>query len=160
VRFRKKSLFNPLLCAGFVVLYMGVGGFEDMIQGPAGVFTAGLNALFTALQHIAKVIRPPERCLFLTDSQSSIKAILSRKIAHQTHLLVYECKQLCWSLCQNGIEVKLMWIPFHVGVVGNKLVDDRARQVALEGTIFDRPLSSSNFQSLARPALMRAWQAK
>jgi hypothetical protein len=86
--------------------------------------------------------------------------MLSRKIAHQTHPLVYECKQLCWSLCQNGIEVKLMWIPSHVGLVGNGLVDDRTRQAALEGTIFDRALSSSDFQSLARPALLRAWQAK
>jgi hypothetical protein len=39
----------------------------------------------------------------------TIKAMMSRKIAHQTHPLVYECKQLCWSLCQNRIEVKLMW---------------------------------------------------
>jgi hypothetical protein len=53
-----------------------------------------------------------------------------------------------------------MWIPSHVGLVGNELVDDRARQVALEGTIFDSPLSSNDFQSSARPALMRAWQAK
>jgi hypothetical protein len=30
----------------------------------------------------------------------------------------------------------------------------------LEGTIFDKPLLSSDFQSLARPALMRAWHAK
>jgi hypothetical protein len=53
-----------------------------------------------------------------------------------------------------------MWIPSHVGLVGNELVDDRAQQAALEGTIFDRPLSLSDFQSLARPELMRAWQAK
>jgi hypothetical protein len=74
--------------------------------------------------------------------------------------LVYECKQLCSSLCQNGMEVWLMWIPSHVGLVGNELVDERARQVALEGSIFDRSLSSNDFQSVARPALMRAWQAK
>jgi ribonuclease HI len=37
--------------------------------------------------------------------------------------------------------VKLMWIPSHVGLVGNELVDERAR-------------------SLARPALMRTWHAK
>jgi hypothetical protein len=30
----------------------------------------------------------------------------------------------------------------------------------LEGSIFDRPLSSSDFQRLARPALIRAWQTK
>jgi hypothetical protein len=92
----------------------------------------------------------------LTDSMSLIKAMLSRKIAHQNHPLVYECRTLCW----NGIELKLIWIPSHVGQLGNELVGNRARQVALEGSIFDRPLSSSDFQSLARPALMRAWQAK
>jgi hypothetical protein len=78
-----------------------VGAFGYKIQGPAGVFTADLNALFTALRHIARVIRPRERCLILTDSLSSIKAMLSRKIAHQTHPLVSlnGCKQLCRSLC-------------------------------------------------------------
>jgi ribonuclease HI len=66
-------------------------------------------------------------------------------------------KNVCWSLCQNGIEVKLMWILSHVGLVGNEMVDERARQAALEVSIFDSPLSPSDFQSLARLALMRAW---
>jgi hypothetical protein len=48
----------------------------------------------------------------------------------------------------------------HVGLVGNELVNEQARLVALEGFIFDKPLSPSDFQSLARPALMKAWQAK
>jgi hypothetical protein len=65
------------------------------VQSLTGVFTAELSALFTVLRHIAEVIQPPERSLILTDSLSSIKDMLSRKIAHRTHLLVYECKQLC-----------------------------------------------------------------
>jgi hypothetical protein len=78
-----------------------VGAFGYKIQGPAGVFTADLSALFTALRHIARVIRPRERCLILSESLSSIKAMLSRKIAHQTYPLVSlnGCKQLCRSLC-------------------------------------------------------------
>jgi hypothetical protein len=62
--------------------------------------------------------------------------------------------------CINGIEVKLMWIPSHVGLVGNELADEQARQLALEGSIFYKPLPPNDFQSLARPALMRAWQVK
>jgi hypothetical protein len=50
-----------------------------------------------------------------------------------------------------------MWVSFHVGLVGNELVDKRA---ALEGYIVDRLLSSSDFQNLVTPALMRAWQPK
>jgi hypothetical protein len=136
-------------CAGFVVHQMGVGGFGHKILSPAGVFTAELSVLFTTLRHIAEVIRPPERCLILTNSLSSIKAMLSRKIAHQTRPLVF--------LNNCGGVFALMWIPSHVG---NELVDERARQAALEGSIFDRPLSPSDFQSLARPAFMRAWQTK
>jgi hypothetical protein len=82
-------------CAGFAVHQMSGGGFEHNILSPAGVFTAELSALFTALRHIAEVIRPPARCIILIDSLSSIKAMLSRRIAHWT--LLYECKQLCWN---------------------------------------------------------------
>jgi hypothetical protein len=52
--------------------------------------------------------------------------------------------------------VKLMWIPSQVGLVRNELVDERVPKAALEGSNFDRPLSPSDFQSLARPSLMRA----
>jgi ribonuclease HI len=107
-------------CAGFAVHQMGVGEFGYKIPSPADVFTAELSALFTALRHIAEDIRPPERCLILTDSLSSIKAMLSRKIAHQTHPLVYECKQLCRSLW--------MWISSHLGLVGNELMSGHDRR--------------------------------
>jgi hypothetical protein len=64
-------------CAGFAVHQMSVGGFGHKILSPAGIFTAELSALFTTAQrHIADVIWPPERCLILTDSLSSIKPIL------------------------------------------------------------------------------------
>jgi hypothetical protein len=55
-------------CAGFAVHQMHVRGFGHKIQSPAGVFTAELSGLFTALRHIAEVIWPPERFLILTDS--------------------------------------------------------------------------------------------
>jgi hypothetical protein len=43
------------------------------------------------------------------------------------------------------IEERLMWIPSHVGLVGNELVDGEARYASLNGSIFDRPLSSCDF---------------
>jgi hypothetical protein len=56
------------VCADFAVHQMGVAGFGHKISGPAGVFTAELNALFTALRHIDEVLQPLERYLILTDS--------------------------------------------------------------------------------------------
>jgi hypothetical protein len=61
---------------------MGVGGFGHKIVSPAGVFTAEPSALFTDLRRIVVLIQSPMRCLFFTDSLSSIKAMLYGKIAN------------------------------------------------------------------------------
>jgi hypothetical protein len=84
-------------CAGFVFHRTGEGGFAYKISSPAGILTAELTALFMTLE---EVIQPPRKCLVLTDSLSSVKALLSRKISHRTHPLVYECKQMCtyWKM--------------------------------------------------------------
>jgi ribonuclease HI len=136
----------------------GVGEFGFKLSSSADVCSAELSALFMALQHIREAIQPPEKCLILTGSLSSIKAMLSKRLSWQTHPLVYEWKQLCFDLMRDLIEVKLMWIPSHVRLVSNELVDEEARFVSLNGYIFDRPLSTCDFQGLARPVLLREWQ--
>jgi hypothetical protein len=93
------------------------------LSSPAGVFSAELSTLFMALRHIREVIQPPGKYLILTVSLSLINAILSRRISWRTHPLVYECNQLCFDLMRDLIEVKFMWIPSHVGLVGIELVD-------------------------------------
>jgi hypothetical protein len=67
----------------------GEGGFGYNISSPAGIFSAELTVLFVTLRHIGEVIQPPEKCLILTDSLSSVKALLSREISHRTHPLVW-----------------------------------------------------------------------
>jgi hypothetical protein len=97
------SLING--CAGFAFHRTREGGFGYMISSLTDIFTAKLTALFVTLRHIGEVIQPPEKCLILTDSLSSLKALLSRKISHRTHPLVYECKQMCNDLLEDGVEV-------------------------------------------------------
>jgi hypothetical protein len=53
-----------------------------------------------------------------------------------------------------------MWISFHVWLEGNKLVDKRACHVALSGSVFDRSLSTVDYQGLAISVLLRDWQGK
>jgi hypothetical protein len=77
-------------CAGLAFHWTVEGGFGYKISIPAGIFTAELTALFVTLRHTEKVIQPPEKSLILTGSLSSVKVIMSRKISHQTHSLVYE----------------------------------------------------------------------
>jgi hypothetical protein len=100
-----------------------------------------------------EVIQPPENCLIFTDRLSSAKALLSRKVLHRTHPLVY-------ASLADGFEVEIMWIPAHVGLEGNEIVDERTRHAALNGAVFERPLPPVDFQGLARSVLLREWQGK
>jgi hypothetical protein len=56
--------------------------------------------------------------------------------------------------------VKLMWIPSHVGLVGNELFDKRTGGIRRTGGISRLHLRQTIIHSLARPTLMRAWQEK
>jgi ribonuclease HI len=113
-------------CAGFAFHRTREGGFGYKISNPTGIFTAKLTALFVTLQNISEIIQPLEKCLILTDSLSSVKALLSRRISnHRTHPVVYECEQMCSDLLEDEVEVEIMWIPSHVGLEGNKIVEER-----------------------------------
>jgi hypothetical protein len=60
----------------------------------------------------------------------------------------------------NGVEVVIIWIPTHVGLEGNELVDERKHHVAFNGAVLDIPLVLVDFQALARFVLLREWQKK
>jgi hypothetical protein len=83
--------------------------------------------LFVTLRIIKEVIQPSEKCLILTDSLSSVKALLSRKISHRTHPMVHECIQMCSDLLEDGVEVEILWISSQVVIESNEIVDKRVR---------------------------------
>jgi hypothetical protein len=64
---------------------------------------------------------------------------------------------MCSNLLKDGVEVEKMWIPAHVGLKGNEIVDERARHAALNGAVFERLLPQVDFQGLARSFLNREW---
>jgi hypothetical protein len=64
---------------------------------------------------------------------------------------------MCSDLLEDGVEVGIMWIPSHVGLEGNEIVDERDRHAALNGAVFDRPLPPMDYQGLARSVLLREW---
>jgi hypothetical protein len=67
------------------------------------VYTSEMSAVFVALIQIKA--RRPGRNLIMTDSMSSLKALHTRKDAPRTHSFVYEIKEACWWLKNNGYEI-------------------------------------------------------
>jgi hypothetical protein len=64
------------------------------------------------------------------------------------------------DLLEDGVEIEIMWIPAHVRLQGNEIVDERARHAALNGAVFERSLLLVDFQGLASSFLLREWQGK
>jgi hypothetical protein len=75
-------------------------------------------------------------------------------------MLVYECKQMCSDLLEDGVEVEIVWIPSYMGLKGNEIVDEQARHAALNGAVFDRKHPPVDIQGLVRSVLPREWQGK
>jgi hypothetical protein len=73
---------------------------------PSGVFSSKISAIFVALIQIRA--RHPGRYLILNDSMSSLKAVQIRKADARTHSLVYEIKEACWWLKNNGYKIHMM----------------------------------------------------
>jgi hypothetical protein len=88
------SLIDECSCSGFVIHRTEEGGFGNKISSPTVIFTVEFTALFVTLGRIVEDIQAREKYLILTDSLSSVKALLSRKIFHRTHPLVYEYKPM------------------------------------------------------------------
>jgi ribonuclease HI len=78
----------------------------------------------------------PGEFLILSDSLSSIEALCSRKISPRTHSVVYECEEALWRLRANQFVVRLMWVPAHVGIDGNEMVDRIAKESAVSGNLY------------------------
>jgi ribonuclease HI len=105
---------------------------EHQLAKPYSVFSAEISAIRMALAHIQ--ICPRGRYLILSDSLSSLMAMRSRRITCKTHPRVYVSKQIYWDLQQLNCEVKLLWIPSHVGISGNEVADGLAKQAVKSGT--------------------------
>jgi hypothetical protein len=125
------------------------GEISFRLREPSGVFTSELSAIFMALVQIRG--HHPREFIILSDNMSSLRVLQTRKISPRTHSLVYEIKEASWY------EIHIMWIPSHVGVMGNERADRLAGEAVQGGTEFAAPVRPSDFQPLSRARLLDGW---
>jgi hypothetical protein len=89
---------------------------------------------------------------------SSLKAMESKKLSHHTNPMVYACKQQLWDLKTTGYEVTLMWIPAHVGIVGNEIADEGAKMAAQSGHLLESSPLPCDHRMLAKSDSLKQWQ--
>jgi ribonuclease HI len=110
---------------------------QRSLNAMASIFTAELYAILMAL----KIIRmlPHINFVIFSDLRSAILA--TRKIG-SSHPLVQEIQM--WLYKISSIYKKsiiLCWVPAHVGIKGNELVDKLAKNAVLQHNIFNQVAS-------------------
>jgi ribonuclease HI len=76
-------------------------------------------------------------------------AMRSKRIICKAHPWVCVSKQIYWDLQQLIYDVKLMWIPSHVGISGNEVADGLARQTVESGTVHGQMTVANDHRILA-----------
>ena len=112
-------------------------------------------AILEALQFI--LLKPPISCVIFSDSLSSIQSLDSGTETSAIHQEIRYCIYQLW--CQ-GVPVTISWIPSHVGVQGNEVVDKLAKK-ALSHDSIDYPILKdiSELNKTLENNLIKQWQA-
>jgi ribonuclease HI len=128
------------------------------LREPSGVFTSELAAILSALNFINE--NNGGNFLIITDSLSSIEAIQSQKISFKTHTLVMHCKELLWRLLEQNNRIVLMWVPSHVGIEGNEIVDRIAREASRNVELWNMKTYRNDLFPLAKNHMLKEWQKR
>jgi hypothetical protein len=143
--------------ADFCVYHAGGSKSSFCLREPSGLFTSVMSVIFVALIQIRA--RHPGRYFIVTDSMSVLNALQTRKVASRTHSSVYETKETCWWLKNNGYEIHMMWIPSHLRVRSNKRADQLVGDAVENGIEQHAHVRPSDLLPLSRVRLLEGWQS-
>lgn len=120
------------------------------------VYTVELYAILMAVRWIEQV--QPCKILICSDSLSAIQSIGSGA-SHRRPDLVYEILLLLSQVTRKGSDVTLLWVPAHIGVLGNEKVDKLAKEaVKKENIEVNLQLSKSEGRHIVWKKINQEWQ--
>ena len=114
-----------------------------------------LKALHLAIQEVSH--SSLQKFLILCDSLSALSAFESRVI---THPFLADIHDLHTQLLTQGKEIIFMWIPSHVGIYGNHVVDKAAKDalnLEMPNTVFQM-VPHRDFRSRVNLYCFKLWQ--
>ena len=121
----------------------------------SSIFTAELKALQLALQEVERSSR--RKFLIISDSLSALMAFENRNISHPFLCDLHDAHT---QLLTQGKRIVFMWVPSHVGIHGNHVVDKAAKKaldLELSKEIFQF-VPYRDFRSRVHSYCNRLWQ--
>jgi ribonuclease HI len=90
------------------------------------IFSAEALALLSALQYVKdREIKDP--VLICTDSKSILSTLANIKSTNSKNFIVTDIRHLLQESTSTGQQIKLVWIPSHIGLQGNEAADKLAQ---------------------------------
>ena len=109
------------------------------IQVHASVSTAELHAIFYSLNYIQN-LSPSPVAIYL-DSKSAIMAIIALNSSNPLVQLIRS------RIESSDRQIGFCWVPSHIGVHGNELVDETARQAITQEEVVEVEILRSDLKS-------------
>ena len=119
------------------------------------VYTTELLAIRLALQQAAE--RPEKSFIIFSDSLSSLMHLRSPVAFNNLSLLVGDILLRLSLLRKRGFEVRLCWIPAHIGISGNECADRLAKLGALQREISDDLPQYDDIRTVLRQHTLQRW---
>lgn len=111
----------------------------------ASIFSAEAMAIHSVLLDIKK--RKEKEYLIFSDSQSVLLALHSRQNMNKRSHIIYEIKKELMILNEQDKKVKLHWVPAHVGIKFNEMIDEEAKKSINDGIDSQILIPHSDFKS-------------
>ena len=129
--------------------------FKARLPTCSSIFSAEVKALLLALKMVYQSKRT--KFLILSDSLSSLMAIKEKKLDHPFLIDFFEHYT---ELCQEGKDIKLMWVPSHVNIKGNEEADTAAKEALAEELPADLKTKFSDLKAGVLSYIKGKWQAE
>lgn len=93
------------------------------------IFIAEVVAITKGIQKYEEKDTKKDNILILTDSMSAIKNIENNEITTYKNTYIMEARKRIYEIKKRkNRKVILAWIPAHIGITGNEIVDHLAKQ--------------------------------
>ena len=98
---------------------------------------------------------PQEYFVIVSDSQSALMAI---ETFNPSHPIVIEIQEWLFLDFDTHKNVQFCWVPSHVGVLLNELVDKEAKAAIRERSVSNRALPFTDYYPIIEQKLKVKWQ--
>lgn len=130
--------------------------FKWKLHSKVCIMRAELTAIKESLEYVSQLHQTS--VVVLSDSKSALQHLARCVSGYRGMPIAYETLQLLHNIQRKNIRIQLQWIPSHVGVNGNEVVDGLAKKAVMDGSVLVSLPYSSEITSHIKKTYLEKWE--